>query len=303
MEVLDISPETITLLGSQLIDSTLPISKRMRCIFTLRNLAGKDSIEALAKGFGDSSVLLKHEVAYVLGQMRDPYSIPYLNIVLKNTSEDAMVRHEAAEALGAIGDPISIEILQQFQEDAALEVAETCQIALDRIRWAQENKTKDADNLSLYSTVDPAPSERTILSIEELKRRLLDTNLSLFKRYRALFSLRDRGDTESALAMAEGFKDESALFRHEIAYVLGQMQNPATSEALTRVLQNSSESPMVRHEAAEALGAIASNDNLPTLQKFAEDDEDVVRESCEVALDISEYFSTEQFQYADGVSK
>jgi deoxyhypusine monooxygenase len=45
-------------------------------------------------GFHDSSALLKHELAYCLGQMKNPASLPVLESVLKNTSEDAMVRHE-----------------------------------------------------------------------------------------------------------------------------------------------------------------------------------------------------------------
>lgn len=47
---------------------------------------------------------------------------------------------------------------------------------------------------------------------------------------------------------------------------------------------------MVRHEAAEALGSIATEECLPVLKEFAEDDSvpRVVKESCEVALDMVE---------------
>jgi len=60
---------------------------------------------------------------------------------------------------------------------------------------------------------------------------------------------------------------------------------------------------MVRHEAAEALGAIASMECLPVLNDFVGDTEDVVKESCEVALDIHNYFTTNEFQYADGLQQ
>jgi len=43
----------------------------------------------------------------------------------------------------------------------------------------------------------------------------------------------------------------------QVAYVLGQLQNKAASNALIRVLKDVAEHPMVRHEAAEALGSIA----------------------------------------------
>lgn len=45
-------------------------------------------------GFSDASALLKHECAYCLGQLQDPYAIPYLTQVLKDVHQDAMVRHE-----------------------------------------------------------------------------------------------------------------------------------------------------------------------------------------------------------------
>lgn len=44
---------------------------------------------------------------------------------------------------------------------------------------------------------------------------------------------------------------------------------------------------MVRHEAAEALGAIATPECQELLRKFAKDEEQVVRESCEVAIDMA----------------
>ena len=58
---------------------------------------------------------------------------------------------------------------------------------------------------------------------------------------------------------------------------------------------------MVRHEAAEALGSIGKEECLSVLQRYSEDGERVVKESCEVALDMLEYESSEQFQYADGL--
>jgi deoxyhypusine monooxygenase len=47
-------------------------------------------------GFRDPSALLKHELAYCLGQMKNPASLPTLGSVLKDTSEDPMVRHEVS---------------------------------------------------------------------------------------------------------------------------------------------------------------------------------------------------------------
>lgn len=113
---------------------------------------------------------------------------------------------------------------------------------------------------SPYLSVDPAPADRNDLSIEALRDRLLDTSLELFTRYRAMFSLRNRNTLEAVLALAEGFKDPNALFRHEVAYVMGQMQNPASVASLRKVLEDPGEHRMVRHEAAEALGAVGGEE-------------------------------------------
>jgi deoxyhypusine monooxygenase len=65
-----------------------------------------------------------------------------------------------------------------------------------------------------FPTIDPAPSSAP-QSILELRTALLNTSLPLFERYRAMFALRDfgAGSKDAVLALADGFKDVSALFR------------------------------------------------------------------------------------------
>lgn len=100
-----------------------------------------------------------------------------------------------------------------------------------------------------------------------------------------------------------GLQCSSALFRHEIGYVLGQMQHPAAIPALSAALERPGENPMVRHEAAEALGSIGKEDCLAVLQRYRGDGERVVKESCEVALDMLEYENSNQFHYADELAR
>jgi len=282
----------------QLLDPELTIAARYRALFTLYNLGGEKVIDALALGFSDKSALLKHEIAYVLGQMQNAYAIPILTHVLENREENSMVRHEAGEALGAIGSPESIPLLEKYTEDPIQEVAETCSLAIDTIQYKIKHGNKKPK--TQFDSVDPAPPY-TSLGVEELKAKLIDTSLPMFKRYRALFALREKCSSEAVEALTAGFADQSALLRHEIAYVLGQMQHPAAVEALQKLLHQKAEHPMVRHEAAEALGAIATEETTPTLHDFCKDAEAVVRESCMVALDISEYVSSDSFQYADAL--
>lgn len=63
----------------------------LRCCFC----PGADAIEWIGQAFADQSALLKHELAYCLGQMQDTRAIPTLTAVLKDKGQEAMVRHEA----------------------------------------------------------------------------------------------------------------------------------------------------------------------------------------------------------------
>eukprot|EP00163_Fabomonas_tropica_P017779 TRINITY_DN3152_c0_g1_i12.p1 TRINITY_DN3152_c0_g1~~TRINITY_DN3152_c0_g1_i12.p1 ORF type:complete len:147 (+),score=25.27 TRINITY_DN3152_c0_g1_i12:173-613(+) len=109
----EVTAEILQELDAILSDASAPMAKRMRAVFTLKNLKHPACVDILAKAFNDPSALLRHEVAYVLGQMQLTSAIPKLNQVLENEKEDGMVRHEAAEALGAIGEEQSIEILEK----------------------------------------------------------------------------------------------------------------------------------------------------------------------------------------------
>ena len=86
-------------------------------------------------GFDSSSALLKHEIAYVLGQMQDDHAVPYLIERLEDKSEDLMVRHEAAEALGAIGNMVAMSTLKKYVDDDEAVIAESCEVAIDLLDW------------------------------------------------------------------------------------------------------------------------------------------------------------------------
>jgi deoxyhypusine monooxygenase len=81
-----------------------------------------------------------------------------------------------------------------------------------------------------------------------------------------------------------------SVSRHEIAFVFGQLLSTHSVPSLLQVLRNPKESDMVRHEAAEALGGIATPEVLPHLKEWMarEDAPRVVRESCQVAIDMWE---------------
>ena len=220
-----------------------------------------------------------------------------------------MVRHECGEALGAISSQSSIPALQQaIDETLPLnqpEISETCSLAISYIRWKQKGGMEgDVDQpmvcacmLSPYSSVDPAPPlhpSHASLSAKDIGIILRDVNKPIFERYRAMFSLRNMGTKESIHELGYTLVNDesSALLRHEVAYVLGQIQSADSIEVLKQSLERKDEHIMVRHESAEALGAIEERwDEVEgVLKMFLEDEDDVVKESCIVALDAADYW-------------
>ncbi|XP_045448568.1 deoxyhypusine hydroxylase [Melitaea cinxia] len=297
--MVNISDSAIENIGKVLNDPKRPMKERFRALFSLRNLGGETAIKCISECFTDESVLLKHELAYCLGQMQDVRAVPILKSVLENKNQDPIVRHEAGEALGALGAPELQAILEKYQNDSAIEVAETCQIALQRLKWIAARNTRE-ENLSQsrYASIDPAPPSE-VTDVEELRNTMMDESKSLFERYRALFSLRNLGTTDSINALGEGLRASSALFRHEVAFIFGQMQDERSVPFLKKTLEDTAEHEMVRHEAAEALGSIATDECTEVLKRYLHDPRPVVRESCEVALDMSEYENSPEFQYAN----
>jgi len=281
-------------------DESAPVAKRIQCVYLLRNIGGPRGVKALAPALSSASVLLSHEVAYIMGQMQDLSALPYLVDTLANIKLDPITRHEAAEALAALSTEQALPILQQYLNDPCVEVRDTCQISVDRIFWRQQNPELAATEkgASNFHSVDPAPGHMPKLKnapAEELGDLLCNAEKSLFDRYTAMFSLRNQNTEASVLQLCRGFVDKSAVFRHEVAYVLGQIQHPASVPALAERLEDLNEHAMVRHEAAEALGSINDPRCGPLLEAFQEAEKDsIVKESCDVALATAEYW--EEFE-------
>ena len=147
--------------------------------------------------------------------------------------------------------------------------------------------------VSQYGSVDPAPPS-TETDISTLRNILLDEDAKMFERMRVVFSLRNNRNKEAVDVLCDGFRSKSALLKHELAYVLGQMQDSHAVPKLIEILRDTSEHVMVRHEAAEALGAIGDRRAKPILQEFLQDLKPEISESCEVALDLLELCDTKE---------
>lgn len=92
-----IQEEKIVLIGKILSDPSKPLKERFRALFTLKNIGGQAAIKCISEAFEDESALLKHELAYCLGQMKDSNANEILLKVLEDKSQEPMVRHEAGE--------------------------------------------------------------------------------------------------------------------------------------------------------------------------------------------------------------
>ncbi|KAK9761221.1 deoxyhypusine hydroxylase [Basidiobolus ranarum] len=186
--------------------------------------------------------------------MSDIHAIPGLIKVLDSLDKDPMVRYEAAEALGALSHMSALDILEKYHNDPYISVTETCEQTIENINFHNNEKLKENTLKHIvYTSNDPAPGAPS------------------FKHYHATFGPHKVGTNEAVAILCEDFKDKSALFKYEVAFVLRQMQNPNSAPALIKALDDSNEAPMVRHEAAETLGFIATPDCLPVLRKYRND--------------------------------
>jgi deoxyhypusine monooxygenase len=300
-----------------LADANVAMDARFSALFRLRSLGTEDAVRALVERLDrerEASALMRHEVAFALGQMGATGAIEALCETLADSSENGMVRHECAEALGALGSEHArcVEALRTACVDEKREVAETAALALRKLerhgremsgsargsakeRASASVEKSENEGKTPYLSVDPVPAMPTETDFEELRRIVCDEEEEMWNRYGAMFALRNKSyasrDASDACADVLGRvlgASASALLKHEVCYVLGQLQSasPGARDALIRCLEDTSEHPMVRHEAAEALGSIAHESTKDYLTKYAKDPEPIIAESCEVALSI-----------------
>lgn len=262
----------------ELASDGVDIVTRMDALFWAKHFNTEETVMALINGLKHPSVLLKHEIAYVLGQMSWPdQSHPVLIKLLNDKTEHPMVRHEAGEALTALGVPTDevFAALEQNKEDECTPVRETVELALEGLRRKREKiaQNRNQTEAAPFKSKDPVngdQSQQDVNFIDSLSAKLRDqTGSCLWDRYKALFTLRNIKDsTEAVIALARALDEDtkSALLRHEICFVLGQLRRfSETEESLRNRLNDKDEHSMVRHEAALSLGSVACEAPLSAL--------------------------------------
>lgn len=109
-----VSDNQIRSIGRILSDSNTPMKARYRALFTLRGIGSVTAIRIIAENFTDSSSLLKHEMAYCLGQMQNEYALDILRDLVQDIQQDIIVRHEAGESFHSFFSLMLIHIIYRF---------------------------------------------------------------------------------------------------------------------------------------------------------------------------------------------
>lgn len=285
------------------------VASKYKGIFELKSIATIESQNCLIESFEslDDSELLKHEIAYALGQMAFTAKIKeFLLSILLNEKEKSVVRHEAGEALANSGTSDLIPIFEKYAINYKIEeVNDTCSIGLEKLRTY--DTLKDLYGKKYTKTLEPAaPFSKEDLQLElekhgvkpddfynNIQEYTLNGNVSLFNRYRAMYFLRNDNSKEAINILCNLLDKKNreftkTLLRHEVCFIFGQLEPESCLPTLEKVIVDETENEIVRHEAISAFAAISSDKKL--IEKYIEDKSRIVKESCLVGLNLIDYW-------------
>ncbi|KAF7685980.1 Deoxyhypusine hydroxylase [Cucumispora dikerogammari] len=257
------------------------------------------------------NIIPKHRIAYSIGQMRNPISIPFLLKHLVDEKQDSLVRHDCAEALGnfniyyiTLMCKNGINIIEGLIGHPIDIISESCYLTGRKLHpyslnYMVEDDARNANMelttyLAIYEKIEPyiitpiSPfkSYDPAISIGAFHKSFFDDNGEPYMRYQIMFYLRNLNNTYSVEKLGQGFKCKSKIFRHKIAFVLGQMKNTEALPILEKVVSNEEEIDMVRQEALSSIGLIGGSKAREILKKFIYHKIKVLRDSATIGLDI-----------------
>jgi hypothetical protein len=241
--------------------------------------------------------------------------VQFLEMIIDGDHPQIVI-HEAVEALANMSNYDSLGLLKKFEaaDSPHTEVVrETVELARDLLCWKKDTEDGKSEGIDLtkmrIKTNDPAPpfnywQLEEYKSVENLTSILLDNKRSTFDRNRALFTLRELNTKESCEAICqtllpENFDTCSALLKHEVAFVLAQMENVfkvAVPYLLVACL-DPREAAIVKHEGLVAVGEMI--DDASQIQDLLKHDDPIVSESCAVALNNMKNRASELAYFAE----
>ena len=276
---------------------------RHEVAFALGQMQSKKATSALISVLKNECEhgMTRHECAEALGAIGDDSAVDVLREMHEDETQCREVRETASLALRRI------EHVTKKKKSAAIVGARVGSKKETTAVGIAEKEDDDDDVRRAYS-VDPVPAMDASVETNTLAAIILDDTADIWERYGAMFALRNRAQETFGLAktrenervvelcsstLGKTLRSEtvhSALLKHEICYVLGQLRedddNDIAREALFDCLEDPNEHAMVRHEAAEAIGSRGGAGAEALLRKYLSCEDRVVRESCEVALDM-----------------
>ncbi|MEM3074647.1 MAG: HEAT repeat domain-containing protein [Candidatus Pacearchaeota archaeon] len=124
-----------------ILDLTKTKEERIQAAFHLENTDNEEHIRALGKALiTDTSPIVRHEFAFSLGETgRADIAAKYLIYAIEN-DENVFVRHEAILALATLGKREFIPFIKKFLNSDELEIAESAEIALQRLKSKRKDK-------------------------------------------------------------------------------------------------------------------------------------------------------------------
>ena len=290
-------------------DLSKPVPERLSSLWCLRTVGSLEALEACCQAFDaePKSDLLKHEICFVLGQMnKSPEHIQKAQTFLEKVMEGEhsnVVHHEAMEALGNLNQETTWKYLKEYESKPSEGniIYDTVFLASKLMEWKKttdNGKTEGLHKLKQrFTNLDPAPlfnlvDEPKYADVKYLQEMLLDDkNFDLFQRYRALFTLRDIYTEEAVLAICqtltkENFAHCSPLFKHEVAFVLAQMEGVFKTAIpfLLDCVNNEEEADITKHEVLVCLGEVLDEKDKQLVEPFTKHPVLIVAESAQCAL-------------------
>ncbi len=122
------------------------------------------------------------------------------------------------------------------------------------------------------------------MNLKELEALLRDPMTPAHRRIYACQELMHLGTSGAVALLGQVLReDPDPVVRHEAAFVLGELADPAGVAALAEAAEGDA-SALVRHEAAEALGWIATPESQRALRLALKDPVSEVVRTAEISL-------------------
>lgn len=295
--------KTVSECTAVLQNSASSVKEKYEVLFHLRTRNDNASVQALIDNYGtmNGSELLQHEIMYILGQMSNDIAVDFLITILNDEKQAPVVRHEAGEALSNYPDHTDriLPELQKYVDSDISVVRSTVRIAIRKLQTYSKDSNYKKYLEANIEPADPFTAEQLKAHLkteqithEDILKELLNSEVEEFIKYRIIYYLRNQGDENSVKCLARLLDAAntpltSPLMRHELCFIIGQLQNKAdysfVKDALMGLIKDVNEEAIVRHEAVLTYNDIWGNEDFVEIVK--NDKDKLVSESVEIILE------------------